>query len=127
MQDYRKLRVWQLASDLAVAVYEVTSSFPPPEVRGLASQMRRAAISVSSNIAEGTGRSSNRDLARFLDMATASAHELESQIVVAARLGMIADQDRAEALLHLTGRVIRMNYALARAARRREPERPTRR
>ncbi len=77
MQDYRKLTVWQLASDLAVAVYEVTRSFPPAATWGPAAQMRRAAISISSNIAEGAGRGSRRDFARFLDMAVASAHELE--------------------------------------------------
>jgi four helix bundle protein len=127
MQDYRKLTVWQLASDLAVAIYEVTRSFPPAETWGLAAQMRRAAISISSNIAEGAGRGSRRDFARFLDMAVASGHELESQIIVASRLGVIADEDRAETLLHATGRIVRMSYSLARSARRGDAERPTRR
>jgi len=88
MGTYKDLRVWQEAVRLAVAVYKLTGGFPPDERFGLTSQMRSAAISISSNIAEGKGRSASGDLGRFLDYALGSVFEVESQIEVAATLGL---------------------------------------
>ena len=87
MQDYRKLTVWQASRRLTHSVYRFSEGFPRAERFGLVTQMRRSAISVSSNIAEGCGRGSQRELARFLSIASGSAHELESQLILATDLG----------------------------------------
>lgn len=84
--SYQNLRVWQRSVDLSVAVYELTRSFPPDELYGLTSQLRRASVSVSSNIAEGYGRASRPEFRRFLGIARGSAMEVQSQLAVARRL-----------------------------------------
>ncbi|MBX9792236.1 MAG: four helix bundle protein [Pirellulales bacterium] len=89
MRDHRKLRAFELADQLAVAVYKHTSSFPREEQFGLTSQLRRAAVSVASNTVEGCGRDSLADYIRFLDMAHGSAHEVEYQVSLAHRLGFL--------------------------------------
>lgn len=91
MQDFRKLRVWNASVDLAEHVYGVTAGFPRSEQFGLISQMRAAAISVSSNIAEGTRRRGGSDTARFLQIAIGSVCEIDSQMRVAHRLGLAPD------------------------------------
>jgi four helix bundle protein len=111
VQDYRQLTVWHRAIDLAIATYELTATFPDPERFGLSSQMRRASVSISSNIAEGCGRSSRADFARFLEFATGSALELESQLEIGARLGYVNGDSVAQA----TGQIIRMLDSLSRA------------
>ena len=87
MHNFRELVVWKKAIELTITIYKTTESFPKIEVYGITSQMRRAAISVSSNIAEGSGRGSNADFSRFLDMAKGSAFELETQTIISNRLG----------------------------------------
>lgn len=91
MQDYRKLKTWQAARSLVPGVYRVTAGFPSSERFGLSQQMRRSAVSISSNIAEGCGRGSQRELLRFLQIASGSAHELESQLQVAVDLGFCSE------------------------------------
>jgi four helix bundle protein len=86
MRDHRKLRAFELADNLAVSVYRFTRVFPRDEQFGLTSQMRRAAVSIASNIVEGAGRESLAEYLRFLDMAYASAKELEYQVSLALRL-----------------------------------------
>ena len=85
------LKVWQLAMDLVVDVYAITKQFPDTEKFALASQMQRAAVSVPSNIAEGAGRESSADFLRFLTIARGSLSELETQLLIAQRLGYVAD------------------------------------
>lgn len=85
-QSYRDLKVWQRAIELVVAVYELTDQFPKEEQYGLVSQMRRAAVSIASNIAEGRYRHTQADFAHFLTMAFGSGGELETQIEVSKRL-----------------------------------------
>ena len=82
--SYKDLKVWQKGMQLVFRIYELTSTFPKDELYGLVSQMRRAAVSVVSNIAEGKGRASNKELARFLSNSRGSLHELETQVFVAA-------------------------------------------
>ena len=92
MRDHRKLRAFELADELAVAIYKYTGTFPRNELFGLTSQLRRAAVSVASNIVEGCARDSLADYIRFLDMAHGSAHEVEYQISLAHRLGYLGDE-----------------------------------
>lgn len=84
--SFRDLRVWQQAVDLTLQVYKATSFFPKHEIYGLAQQMRRAAVSVASNIAEGKGRWSRKEFCHFLFNARGSLLELETQIVIADKL-----------------------------------------
>ena len=91
MHDYRKLRVWADARTLAQQVYHLTGSFPRDEVFGLSQQMRRAGVSVVSNLAEGAGRSGDRDFARFVGIAIGSSCELEAQLDIALDLGYVDD------------------------------------
>ncbi len=85
MFNFEKLTVWQKAVDFADLIYSVTRAFPSEERFGLSSQMRRAAVSISSNIAEGASRMSKSDYARFLELATGSVFESVSQATVARR------------------------------------------
>ena len=91
MRDHTKLRAFHLADELALAVYRCTQDFPRHEHFGLRSQLRRCAISIASNIVEGSARHSEADYLRFLDMAYGSARELEYQLSLAHRLGYFDD------------------------------------
>ena len=84
---YRDLKVWQRSIDLSVGIYQLTESFPASEIYGLTSQMRRAAVSIASNIAEGWGRRSRREYSKFVLVARGSNDELQTQLVIAERLG----------------------------------------
>jgi four helix bundle protein len=86
IKSYRDLEVWQKARKLVVRVYRLTSTFPKEELYGLTSQLRRAAVSVPSNIAEGKSRRATKDYMRFLDIAYGSAAELETQLYIACDL-----------------------------------------
>ena len=90
-QNYQDLRAWKKAMDLVVAVYRCTELFPRSEMFGLVSQMRRAAVSVPSNIAEGKGRFSNKELVQFLLRARGSLLELETQLLLSYRLGYLSN------------------------------------
>lgn len=92
MRDFRKIQVWERAHQLTLQVYKITSSFPKDELYGLTSQMRRAAVSIPSNIAEGCGRDTQTELARFIHIAGGSASELEYQIILAHDLGYIGNE-----------------------------------
>lgn len=95
MRDPAKLRVLERATDLAIAVYRLAGSLPSHERFELASQMRRAAVSVGSNIAEGCGRRGERDFVRFLDMARGSTSELAFQLTIAERFAYGSPDDLA--------------------------------
>ena len=89
MRDHTKLKSYQLADALVLDVYKVTCGFPPEERFGLASQMRRAAVSIASNVVEGSARNSETEYARFIELAYGSSRELQYQISLAARLGYL--------------------------------------
>ena len=93
MADFRQLRVWQKAHEVTLDVYRITQHFPKAEAYGLTSQMRRAAISIGSNIAEGRGRDGDAEFARFIQIACGSAAELEYQLLVAKDLGHVAEKE----------------------------------
>ena len=86
MKDFKQLKVWEIAHLLALSVYKTTASFPKEEVYGLTSQIRRACVSIPSNIAEGCGRGGDLDFRRFLQIAFGSACELEYQLLLARDL-----------------------------------------
>lgn len=88
-RNFRNYKVWQEAVDYATFVYKVTSQMPWFEKKGLCDQLQRAAVSISSNIAEGAARSSDADFAHFLDMALGSAFEVETQLLISKNIGYI--------------------------------------
>lgn len=91
MKDFRDLLVWEKAHRLALAIYQATQAFPKDELFGLTSQLRRSAMSIPSNIAEGCGRDGDGDLARFLRIATGSASETEYQLLLAHDLDYLSN------------------------------------
>ena len=91
MHNYRELKVWQKARVLVKAVYQITNNLPKEEAFGLTSQMRRAVVSIPSNIAEGAGRGTNKDFCRFLDIAYGSSFELETQLLLCVDLEYISE------------------------------------
>lgn len=97
MQNFRELKIWQRAHGLTLAIYRTTGAFPDSERFGLTSQMRRAASSIGANIAEGAGRGSNADFARFLHNSMGSASELENFLLLSRDLELI-DDDRFDVL-----------------------------
>ncbi len=101
MRDYTKIKAWQLADDLTVAIYKRTGSFPKEEVYGLTSQLRRASYSVPANIVEGSSRESKKDYLHFLYIARGSLSETQYFVHLARRLGYLSIEDAAE-LKHQT-------------------------
>ena len=93
MGAYTDLKVWQTSMDLVETIYALTARFPREEVYGLTAQMRRAAVSVPSNIAEGYGREQRGYVIQFLRVALGSARELETQLMLVVRLKFVAQQD----------------------------------
>jgi len=93
MRDHTKLRAFELADEVALLVYKITAGFPKVELYGLTSQMRRAAVSVPSNIVEGCARDSQADYQRFLAIAFGSLRELRYQLSLSAKLGFLGDKD----------------------------------
>lgn len=87
--SYKDLRVWKESFALAVAIYRLSRDFPPEELYGLSSQLRRAAVSIPSNIAEGHGRGTRRDHRHFVGIARGSTLELQTQLAIAAELGLV--------------------------------------
>jgi len=99
MRGHRDLEVWQKAMQLVTDIYHETVAFPRSEVYGLTNQVRRAAVSVPSNIAEGCGRSSKKEFAHFLCNARGSLLEVETQLEIAKNLGYLSDKSASEFLL----------------------------
>jgi len=106
VRDHRRLRAFELADQLALTVYQETRTFPREELFGLTSQIRRAAISVPSNIVEGCARNSEADYLHFLDTAYGSARELEYQLSLATRLGLLDATGNLRPLCEETGKVL---------------------
>lgn len=92
MRDYRKIQVWSRAHQFVLAVYKLTESFPPKEQYGLTSQLRRAVLSVPTNISEGCGRSTEAEFSRFIDISHGSASEVDYLLLVSHDLGYIENQ-----------------------------------
>ena len=114
MQGYRELKVWQLGVEISLAVYRLTDAFPQREIYGLSSQMRRAAVSIPSNIAEGHSRGQTKDLIRFLGISRGSVSELETQLLIAERLGYTERQEM-ERIMYMLEEESRMLAGLRRS------------
>jgi len=95
MRDHTKLKAFELADEVALSIYKITAGYPKEELYGLTSQMRRAAVSVPSNIVEGCARDSQADYQRFLTIAFGSLRELHYQLGLSNRLGFLDNQDLA--------------------------------
>ncbi len=121
MRDYRKLRAFELADELTFDVYRHTRSFPNEERYGLTSQMRRCAVSVPSNIVEGSARNSHADYLRFLDIAYGSVCELEYQISLAKRLEYLKNET-ADVLTSKCNETARVLNGLINSLRNLKPE-----
>jgi four helix bundle protein len=106
-REVKQLKVWHKAMDLCDHIYRATGDFPPTERFGLTAQMRRAAVSIPSNLAEGYGRGSRKDYRQFVCIARGSAAEMDTQLILAARLGFLAQED-CDRLLAETREVHRM-------------------
>jgi four helix bundle protein len=104
--NHRKLFAWQEAIKLVELVYRETATFPREETFGLKAQMRRSAVSISSNIAEGAGRNSSGELIQFLGIASGSRAELDTHLEIAVRLGFIRDNSEAFSQLNRVGRLL---------------------
>ena len=111
VQNYRELIVWQKAMDVVELVYQATKIFPKEELYGLTNQVRRAAASIPSNIAEGQARQSTAEFRNFLSIAQGSRAEVETQIMIAQRLGYLPQQ-QTDQILNLSEEIKRMIYSL---------------
>jgi four helix bundle protein len=103
MQDFRNLKVWEKAHQLTLAVYRASAGYPSEERFGLTSQTRRATVSIPTNIAEGCGRGSDPDFARFLQISMGSAAELDYLLLLAFDLGMLKKPDHVTLSSELSG------------------------
>jgi four helix bundle protein len=118
MRPHEKLDVWKMAIEMVVRVYECTSRLPSEEKFGLTSQIRRAAVSIPANIAEGAGRQHDREFLQFLGIAQGSARELETELLIAYRLGYI-DEESFRKIHEEVNSVARMMVGLAKHLRSR--------
>lgn len=98
MHKLEDLKIWQRSIDLVVILYRITACFPSTELYGLSNQLKRAAVSVPSNIAEGAGRNSKGEFKQFLGIASGSLYEIQTQTVIAHKLDMISEIQRNEVL-----------------------------
>jgi len=117
-KNYSDLIAWQKAMELVTETYKVTQTFPKEEMYGLVSQMRRAAVSIPSNIAEGEGRRTGNEFGHFLWIAHGSLRELETQIRIAQRLAYLTDA-QVQTLFDMTEEVGRLLNGLANSLKRR--------
>ena len=111
IKSYRDLDVWKLSKEFARDVYQITANFPAEEKYGLIQQIRRAAVSIMSNIAEGSGRRSTQEFIRFVNIASGSACETEAQLLLSVDLGYISAAS-VDIALSKVDRISKMLYAL---------------
>ncbi len=116
INSYKELIVWQKAIELVKLIYMITEKFPKSELYGLTNQMRRCAISIPSNIAEGYARKSPREYAQFYSIAFGSARELETQLIIAKELQFLDETDFSPAN-HLLNEVLRMLNTMTKRLR----------
>lgn len=113
MHNFRKLQIWIRSKKLVLRIYDVTENLPSNEKFGLISQIRRAAISIPSNIAEGSAKESNKEFNRFLEIAKGSSYELETQLIISSELGFI-DTNNADSIINEINELQKMIYIFQR-------------
>ena len=111
VQSYRDLIVWKKGMELAREIYKITKKLPKDEIYSLTNQMRRAAVSIPSNIAEGQARNSSKEFINFLSIAKGSKAELETQLLLCVQIGYLVDTDISEAI-NLSEQISKMLTAL---------------
>lgn len=111
MHNYKELKVWQKSIDLTVKVYKLSVQFPESERFNLISQVRRCSVSVPSNIAEGAGRNSKNEFAHFLGISSGSSYELETQMIIAQRLGYMNESELIDVSIDII-EIQKMIYSL---------------
>jgi four helix bundle protein len=114
MNNYKDLKIWQKSVDLAVKVYEVTRLFPKEELYGLTYQLKKSAVSIPSNIAEGSGRNTKKDFNNFLGISYGSTCELNTQLIIASRINFLTKVD-LNVLEREIDEIQRMNWALKKS------------
>lgn len=114
MNNYKELKVWQKSVDLAVKIYEITKDFPKEEMYGLTSHLKRSAISIPSNIAEGAGRNTKKDFNNFLGISDGSSCELETQMIITQRVNLI-DHLALSSVQQQIDEIQKMNWSLKRS------------
>jgi four helix bundle protein len=114
MHQFEKLKIWQKAMDITEQVYLLSALFPREEKYGLTSQVRRSAVSVPSNIAEGAGRNTDGEFNNFLGIASGSSNELFTQLVLSHRLHLVT-ASQVQPLLQQVSEIQKMNYALMKS------------
>lgn len=102
MHNFRELIVWQKAIELSTKIYSLTQNFPAEEKFGIISQIRRAAVSIASNIAEGTSRNSEKEFCYFLQVSLGSSYEMETQIVIARNLNFLNNEAFNDIIISIT-------------------------
>ena len=118
MDTHKDLMVWKKGIELVKNIYQITNSFPNSEQFGLTSQMRRCSVSIPSNIAEGCGRNSDKELIHFLYIALGSSSELETQIIISVELNFL-EKEKATVCFNLLNEIIRMITALIKSIKTR--------
>jgi len=116
-KPHKKLDVWKLSMELSREIYRLTTGYPSDERFGIVSQMRRAAVSIPSNLAEGAARSSNNEFRNFLSIARSSLSELDTQLDLSQQLGFITEKSRSE-VDQLMTRIDKMLYGLRESKKR---------
>ena len=114
MTSHKELKVWQKGIELVKVIYSETDSFPKTELYGLTSQIRRSAVSIPSNIAEGAGRNFDKEFIHFLYITLGSASELETQIIISKELNFL-ETDKAEIIQEMIFEIIKMTSSLIKS------------
>jgi len=114
MHKVEDLKIWQKSIELTKLVYEVVAILPTDEKYGLISQIKRCSVSISSNIAEGAGRNSNKEFKHFLSIANGSAYELQRQLILTIELKLLS-KERIQPILNLIIEIQKMNYSFQKS------------
>jgi len=119
MHKLENLKVWNKSMEVAVDTYKLSSEFPKEEKYGLTSQIRRSAVSVPSNIAEGAGRNTEQQFINFLGISNGSAYELQTQLILSYKLNLV-DKTKVDPIINEVIEVQKMNYALIKSLERKK-------
>ncbi len=114
MHKVKELKIWKKSISLAKSIYLLTEELPSDEKYGLVSQIKRSAISISSNIAEGAGRNSNKEFKHFLSIANGSAYELQTQLILIMELDLLS-KEKVQPTIDLLTEIQKMNYSLQKS------------